>query len=152
MNAHTAKNRTWRFAQATAVTAALIGIGACDSVPDPVDLQNPTAERTQAYSAVTPPFAGIGDQVVVTIAFESYPADAFEQQAHVSWDPASFEYIQTLPPGSSPDIARASGSTMFEADVTASAPKSKVILLFRALVNTSTSGIRVYPHPSPPLP
>lgn len=153
MNAHKATNQAWSFARTTAFVAALLGVGACDDLPDPIDVEIPN-ETINVFSSVRPPFAGIGDQVLVTIDFVGYPTDGTQQRAHVAWDPASFEYVQTMPPESNRylDQNMRSGSMTLEADLTVAAPKSRITVLFRALVNTSTSGITVYSHAPPTLP
>lgn len=154
MNAHTKTSRSWRNAQVAGM-ALLLAAGACDSTPEggPMFPDIPSG-RVEVFSNVQPSFAGIGDQVLVTIDFESTLADDAQQRAHVSWDAATFEYMHPLPPSSSrylsQDLAR--GTMNVDVDLPAGHPKSRIILVFRAMANTSTSGINVNSHDAPPLP
>jgi len=154
MNAHTTMKRGWRFAQVAAMAAALLGSGACDSpepLPTPPDVQ---IERVDVFSSVSPSYVGIGEPVLVTVDFISTHTDDAHQRAHVSWDPATFEYVQPMPPESSRylDQEITPGGMDIYADLTVLRPKTRITLLFRALANTRTSGISVYPHAAPLLP
>lgn len=154
MNAHTTTSRSWRIAQVTAMVL-LLGAGACDSPPGEVPTfpDIPTG-RVEVFSNVQPSFAGIGDDVLVTIDFESTFPDDAQQRAHVSWDPTTFEYMHPLPPASSRYLSQdpAQGAMNVDVDLPAGHPKSRIILVFRAMANTSTSGINVNSHDALPLP
>jgi len=155
MNAHITTKRSWRFAQVAAMAAALLGAGACDGPRrDPPTLPQIPVARVDVFSSVSPSYAGVGERVLVRIDFISAHTDNAKQRAHVSWNPATFEYIQSVPPESSRylDQAVTQGDMDVYADLTVRQPKTRITLIFRALTNASTSGISVYPHDAPPLP
>jgi len=135
------------------MAAALLGAGACDPGEGITSIEIPT-EAVEVFSDVRPSYAQAEDRVLVTVDFIPTHGNAAQHRVHVTWDPSRFEYVQAMPPGSAAYLSQevGPGHLTVDADLTVQQPKTRILLAFRALAHTSTSGIIVSGDAMPSLP
>lgn len=143
MKAYTTTRRAGRMAWYAIYAVGLNGVVGCqDSATGPTAEPGPMTD-TEVVILVTDDHADAGEQVEVILQFPETDRSAdLVFQATVTWDPASFDYVDAAPLRywKVLDIDLESGWVTLQVSDPGSLEAGRITLIFVALRDTDTSG------------